>query len=621
MGIASLRLFLAVAALVLLLAGLVSSLVYSSAFRDALADDRRAGLVRLLEAGGRLRGQLDVYRALVNTLADDPVLATVFEPARQLPDGAQDAAQAAALAALIQKSLTYGAWDVDLVDRSGRIFLSSSPQRVGARLLPALRSAALNGRLGTAVDVSKTDATGAKRLVRFSRWIKSVGSSPRGLVVVSANLAALEFEWPVTPEPVVFFDLEGRSISSNRPELVLLDGARVTRALNAVAEDAAAVDPPPAAASSAPADRLPLEQTSTVSGQPLWLYQRSAGGGAAGGVDPLEVQVLMRDFAPLGMVGAVVLDTANARDSARLRLGFALALMAALALAGLIVFQQQRRLAEKARQSATLEERVSARTAQLRAAQDELLEASNLAALGRLSAGVSHELNQPLAAILNYADNGRRLIDRARVDEVRGNLVEIGEQTRRITRIISNLRAFARQEATPTEIVQFDECVRRALALSANDLQKAGVTLVQTTAEEAYPVMAGAIRLEQVVLNLISNAIDAMQGQRKRILSVELHVEGEAARLRLRDTGTGIEEPDRVFEPFYTTKELGASKGLGMGLALSFGLVARFNGTLACDNWKKGAQFTMTLPLAREPVATALKPGGETLAPREVLHP
>lgn len=529
----------------------VSTWVYFDAFETALADDREAGRVRLSEASSRLRGQLDVYRVLVNTTARNAKMARAFDPDAQENTSAD----------LSLSSLTYGAWEIDLADPSGKVIAASTILPAELVHAPDLIRSALNGRLGYAIDIE-----GNQRLIRFSRGIKDANGNPIGVVVVSADLATLEFEWPVIPEPVVFFDRQGLSVSANRPGLLLLSND--SNSSNA---------------------QFPLLEPKTLRGSTLWTFVPPQG-------NKIEVQTLRTEIPQLQMTGLIVLDTNEARATARLRTWLAAALLAALGLIGAIFVQQRRRLAMEARHSTTLEHRVEERTAELKATQDELVEASNLAALGRLSAGLSHEINQPLAAILNFAENGRRLISRSRTSDVDNNLTQIADQTRRITRIIGNLRAFARQEHAPSERIDFVEVTRKALDLVETQIASADITLFCELPHEPVYVLAGKVRLEQVVLNLLSNAIDAMQVADEKLLSVTLKEQADQCILSLRDTGTGITEPERVFEPFYTTKELGASKGLGMGLALSFGLVTHFGGQLSCRNLEQGAEFIVALP-------------------------
>ncbi|MBL4599857.1 MAG: hypothetical protein JKX93_12890 [Rhizobiaceae bacterium] len=528
---------------------------YNDALESALSSDRMAGQVRLSEAGSRLRGQLDVYRALANITAKTPKMALALDPAAKV-NVEND---------LSLLSLTYGAWDIDLTNPDGLVIASSSPRHASYVYSKTLVRAAMNGRLGYAIEIDE-----GQRLIRFSRGVAGLGSKTVGTVLVSANLAALEFEWPVTPEPLIFFNEEGLSISANRPGLLLLTNK-----------------------SDAEKAKFPLYERHEIAGAILWTFAPVEG-------DVNEVQTLRVDIPQLQMTAQIILDTSVARASALLRAGLAAALMAAIGLMGAIFVQQRRRLALEARHSATLEQRVEERTGELRATQDELVEASNLAALGRLSAGISHELNQPLAAILNFAENGKQLIARSRTSDAAENLSQIADQTRRITRIIRNLRAFARREHTPSERIELVAVIKKALELMHSDIMSAGVSFSTAMPDHDIFVLAGKVRLEQVVLNLVSNAIDAMLNSDKKTLSIALkELDGQAV-LTMQDTGTGIKAPERVFEPFYTTKELGSSKGLGMGLALSFGLVSSFGGQLSCRNLSQGAEFTMTLPILPE---------------------
>ncbi|MEM7464749.1 MAG: ATP-binding protein [Pseudomonadota bacterium] len=530
--------------------------MYHDAFETALEVDREAGSVRLSEASSRLRGQLDVYRVLANVAADEPIMALAAVDPEKF-DVSND---------LAKLNLKYGAHEIELTDPDGNVIASSSSGQESNDYPPGLIRAAINGRLGYSVELDGDD-----RLVRFSRGINIGGEQPLGVIVVSTNLAALEFEWPVIPEPVIFFDSEGLSISSNRPNLLLFSNSG---------------DPELA--------KFPLNNGQELAGSNLWSFTPSRASAE-------EVQSLTTDIPQLQMTGQILLDTASARDTALLRLGLAAALLFALALVGAIILQQRRRLALEFHHSSTLEQRVEERTAELRSAQVKLVEASNLAALGRLSAGISHELNQPLAAILNFDENGKNLIKKSRVAEADENLAEISNQVRRINRIIGNLRAFSKQEKTPLARIDLVEAANQALELASPDISSANVKLQKNFPDRPVFVMAGKVRLEQVILNLISNAIDAMLSSETRMLSLSIEIQQDNALLTARDTGTGIEEPERVFEPFYTTKELGSSKGMGMGLALAFGIVSNFGGTLDCRNTRQGAEFSLILPLDGRP--------------------
>ncbi len=534
--------------------------VYYQSFQSVLADDRSAGGVRLSEAVSRLRGQLGIYKALVNIVAKDPKTIQ-FMTDYHFPDAQID---------LSLFRLTYGAWEMMLIAPDGSRLAVSVPEKSPRLASNALLRAALNGRLGHELAVENE-----LRLARYSRRVVGADNHALGAAIISANLEELEFEWPVIPEPVVFLNREGVTISSNRQYLLLLKR------------------PPERGIKQRPESHLPLDRIQSLSQTQLWSFADREGRRS-------EVQLLQLDDKRLNMTGMIMLDTTDARATALLSMGLVLALGAALGLAGWIFVQQRRRISLELKQTAMLEQAVEERTAELRSTQNELVEASNLAALGRLSAGISHELNQPLSAILNFAENGKRLLEKSRKNDAADNLGRIAEQVHRITRIIGNLRAFARQEKTAFDRIDLAEVVRHALKLVEAEIENHSVRLLVDVADKPVFVLAGRVRLEQVVLNLVSNALDAMQDTTERILEVRLETFDGNAVLTVSDTGSGVSEPDRVFEPFYTTKELGASKGLGMGLALSHGLVSNFGGTLSCRNLRTGAEFVMSLPLKEE---------------------
>jgi len=245
-----------------------------------------------------------------------------------------------------------------------------------------------------------------------------------------------------------------------------------------------------------------------------------------------------------------------------------------------------------------LEARVEERTAQLQAAQNQLVQAGKLTALGQMSAGISHEVSQPLAAIRNFASNGITLIERDRVPEASENLGQITEQVDRINRIIKNLRGFARNETEVAEPVDLSVVLRDALRLVQRRMEEEQITLSYEPPSQAIMVMGGAVRLQQVFVNLMSNSMDAMAEAESRVLTLRIEKSEETARVFVRDTGAGLAEPERAFEPFYTTKDIGASKGLGLGLSISYGIIGSFGGELSCRNLRMGAEFCVALKRA-----------------------
>jgi two-component system C4-dicarboxylate transport sensor histidine kinase DctB len=235
----------------------------------------------------------------------------------------------------------------------------------------------------------------------------------------------------------------------------------------------------------------------------------------------------------------------------------------------------------------------------LRRTQEELIQAAKLAALGQMSAGINHELNQPLAAIRTYADNARLLLEKKRSDEARWNLEQIAQLTGRMAQIITQLKAFARKSSGQAVAVSLPAAVDGALAMLRID--RGDVELVREFPTEELFVLADMVRLEQVLVNLIGNAQQALEGSATRRIELRAETDHEAVTLTVRDTGPGIapEHLDQVFDPFFSTKEVG--QGLGLGLSISYRIIDGFGGSVRAANHPDGgAQFTVRLPRAQE---------------------
>jgi two-component system C4-dicarboxylate transport sensor histidine kinase DctB len=248
-----------------------------------------------------------------------------------------------------------------------------------------------------------------------------------------------------------------------------------------------------------------------------------------------------------------------------------------------------------------LETRVQERTAELRAAQDELVHAGKLAALGQMSAGIVHELNQPLAALQTAADNAVLLVDRGSIGDARGNLTRIGELVRRLGRLTSQLRVFAYKSSSPLGAVAVEQAVAESLKIVGARVKEGGVDVV-TDIDAKLCVVADQTRLEQLLCNIVGNALDAVESvERKSILIRATREEGQTARCRIAISNSGpaiaSDVLQRMFEPFVTTKPAG--KGLGLGLMLSNHIARSFGGELRARNLAPcGAEFVVLLPLA-----------------------
>jgi len=231
--------------------------------------------------------------------------------------------------------------------------------------------------------------------------------------------------------------------------------------------------------------------------------------------------------------------------------------------------------------------------------QAELIQAGKLAALGQLSAGVAHELNQPLAAIRSYAHNTRRLIDKGDLGKAGGTLERISGLVERMGGTVNHLRTLARRPSPQLERVDLHAVTQDALRLLDGRIRDEAVSVSVDLAPGGWHAFAEAIRLEQVLINLIGNAVDAMSGRPERELSIAAGNDNGRVILAIADTGVGISEEDldQIFDPFFTTKEVG--EGLGLGLAISFNIIKDFGGSIrVLSEPGKGAEFRIVLDRA-----------------------
>ncbi len=233
--------------------------------------------------------------------------------------------------------------------------------------------------------------------------------------------------------------------------------------------------------------------------------------------------------------------------------------------------------------------------------QNELVQAGKMAALGELSAGITHELNQPLAAIGHYSHNARRFLERGDSDTAGENLNKISELTARMAKIINHLKTFARRPTNQLAPVTLATSIDSALSLLATPLQQGEIQIHRHGIDAGFKVLAEDIRLEQVLVNIIGNAIDAVNGMtdQERQITITAADLGQTIRIDIGDSGPGIPPDlvDIIFDPFYTTKEVG--KGLGLGLSISYNIIKDFGGQLtASAEQSSGSRFTILLQKA-----------------------
>jgi two-component system C4-dicarboxylate transport sensor histidine kinase DctB len=242
----------------------------------------------------------------------------------------------------------------------------------------------------------------------------------------------------------------------------------------------------------------------------------------------------------------------------------------------------------------------------LQVAEQTLAQSSKLAALGEMSAGVSHELNQPLAAMKTYLAGARLLLQRKRPDEALSSFQRIDDLIDRMGAITRQLKSYARKGGEAFEPFDLRDALSSALAMMEPQLKRREAQIVRSIPREAVMVNADRIRMEQVIINLLRNAIDATRGVANPTIDIIVSAsEDGRAVLTVRDNGPGIQDLEKLFEPFYTTKAPG--DGVGLGLAISSGIVQDFGGRLTARNAQSGgAVFDVDLPRwAVQPVQAA----------------
>ncbi|MFL4471441.1 ATP-binding protein [Tateyamaria armeniaca] len=552
--------------------------VWRYGYFQALDQLARQGRADLALASDRLTGQLQRYRELAVLVAGHP-------QARAALTGA-DAGDIDAL--LLDIADKAAAEDIRLTDVTGVTLGRARPDADSIPTAPLVRRAA-HGALGW--GNGRTDE--GDRVFAYAAPVFDARSQVLGAVVVTANLAGIELDW-VGSNPAVFFtNAADQVFITNRSEIVFWERP----------EDAPGLVP-------ADGPALPFDSY-MVGKHEVWQM-------GWGPYLPQNALHLVRPLPVIGMTGEALVDVSPARRLATLQA----AAVAGLCLAfGALLFLATERRRTLAEANAQLEARVAERTAALLAsntelrreaevreaaqtalkqAQADLVRAGKLSALGQMSAGLAHELNQPLMAIQTFAENAVAFLDRDKPARAGENLNRISDMARRMGRIIKNLRAFARQESEPAARVDLVEVLQSAVELTTPRIRREDVTLEFSPPSTPVWVSGGEVRLGQVFVNLISNAVDAMAGCDERALRITL----DGPVVTVEDTGPGIAAPEQIFDPFYSTKEVGTSEGMGLGLSISYGIVQSFGGDIRGRNTAQGAQFVVALtPWAQEAAA------------------
>ncbi|UWQ82196.1 sensor histidine kinase [Leisingera caerulea] len=543
--------------------------VWSYGYRQALDSLAERSAADLALASDRVSTQLQVYQELAVLTAEHPALADLAAPEAQA--GAADL-----LRSVADKT---AALDVFFAAADGNVLAAAEGVTAASVAQQDYFIRAMQGALGTGHGVLQPDG---KRAYFYAAPAFAPDGRVRGALVVVADVEDVEQTWRGSLPAVFFTDESGEVFIANRSELLFWQRG-------------------------AEGESPSVTGREFYAGHEIWTLQGSP-------YLPARALHLSVGLPVIGMTGEILVDVAPAQRIAVLQAAALAAVCLALGAMLFIVMERRRTLAEA---NAVLESRVEARTralsaanlqlrrevrereeaeAALKRAQEELVQAGKLSALGQMSAGISHELNQPLMAIQQYAENGAAFLERGKAARTGENLGRISDMAVRMARIIKNLRAFARNESEPMGQVDLVQVISAAAELTAPRLKAEQVDLRWQPGDYPAPVYAwgGEVRLTQVFVNLINNAADAMQGQVEKVISISV-VTGPRLQVRVQDSGPGIKEPEKMFEPFYSTKVVGSSEGMGLGLSISYGLVQSFGGNIRGTNTGGGAVFTVEL--------------------------
>ena len=554
----------------------------------------RSAMLQLYEAQGH---RLDVVSAALDgELARFEYLPSLLETSPsvlQLLDRPGDSALRAEVNQYLRRiNDTAGASTLYVIDDQGLTLAASDAAEPGSPLgtnlsfRPYVRDALAQGR-GRFYGVGTT----SKKAGYYLSYALRQNQRLRGIGVAKVSLAQTESAWKRLPGEIVVADAQGVVILSTRSDWKYRPLAPLSA--SALADIAQSQ---PYGQSAMQALRWQSSET-MVSGLHRLAVQRENFVGSQRAYGPMHWQVFVLDDAAqlqeTGMDGALIA-------------GLAAAL---LLLAAMLVLQRRRttrlKLANQAALQAahdSLESKVAERTEELRAAQNELVHAGKMAVLGQMSAGMVHELNQPLAALRTLSDNAGVLLEHQLLDDVRSNLRRIALLVDRMARLTLQLKSFSYKSAIVFAPVGIEQAVASAQLMVMQKLRESGVTLEVAITPPDLTAQAEAVRLEQVLVNLFGNAIDAMAQSDVRCLRVEACADPGQCRITVTDTGPGISDAifARLFEPFTTTKPMG--QGLGLGLMISSHSMQELGGTLqACNLPQGGACFTLLLPLAELP--------------------
>ncbi|MBL9052077.1 MAG: sensor histidine kinase [Tabrizicola sp.] len=530
------------------------------------ADTRNRAELRLALYTGNVMAELQRTSVVPLLLANDPELITAL----------RDGNFSGTSAKLIALQSQIGVASIRLVDTDGRVVGATNRNVLGTNYRNEPYFVEAQRAKDTVFSAVPRESGGFD--FTYSRAVMG-DARPVGVIVVSVDLMKYERAWAGLQDAVMVTDSEGVVVLSTEP-----------RWRGLPMDEALALRDPPSAISRA------LQATAEWAQEPPDAYVRGEA------VMKTEARVPFRGwkmatFTAYGSVreqvnGILALEIMGFA----ILMAFTFYLLSRRAWSRSLSFQRES--AELRLLNARLQRAIAEREKvkkDLEVAELTLAQSSKLAALGEMSAAVSHELNQPLAAMKTYLAGARLLLQRKRLDEALSSFQRVDDLIERMGAITRQLKSYARKGGEAFEEVDLRACVSSALAMMEPQLKARVVKISRGMPRQAVMVMADRLRLEQVIINLLRNALDATQGTKDPQIDILLSA-GETATLTVRDNGHGITDLENLFEPFYTTKKPG--EGVGLGLAISSGIVTDLGGRLTARNGEGGgAVFEMQLPI------------------------
>ena len=553
--------------------------------RNALADLRANAEEALALQSETISGTLEKYRFLPPLLSRQPDVVALFERPWQASN--REAARAKA----VEVAGYSGAKDVVFADSEGRIFASARNVFDNSPLQEStLFEAAAQGRLGR----ETMSASEIERSYVFASAIRPGDGAVAGVIAVYVRFDRIEATWSLSANPILVTGKDGVVFLGNRGDWQL---RRLTDGADAILKPA-----------GGEAQDIHVQE------------------------DGRRVLLRVKDLPLLGWRLHVLSEMAPVEAARRSAGIIGLLLAVIFGITGWFMVQRRQALEMRLRRDKAsalrLERQVRDRTAalsatneslareveerartedRLRDTQKELVQSAKLAALGQMSATLSHEYNQPLAAIRTYSDNALLFLEREKPASAAEALTRIGGLVDRMSELSRTLLGFARKPGTAIMPVNVWAVVDEALLLAGPRAKKAGVMVEKAGDGREVMAAGGRVRLTQVVVNLVNNAVDALTGVGASraiadpVVRIKVDAEGDDILLVVEDNGPGIAPADRerIFEPFFSTK--GVGEGIGIGLSIVYTILTDMGATIeARESTLGGARFEVRLKRAEK---------------------